>query len=125
MPLIEIPKDKGEDYMWMARLDAWSLKSWHLPTIDILVQVPPDSSSVLHLLKSIREADYSGLALPRITLELPYELDMTVERILRSSSGRRTRHVLWRAASSCCVGALRTIEPARKTLQYDSSSSLP
>lgn len=82
MPLIEIPKDKGEDYMWMARLDAWSLKSWHLPTIDILVQVPPDSSSVLHLLKSIREADYSGLALPRITLELPYELDMTVERIL-------------------------------------------
>ncbi|KZM24011.1 uncharacterized protein EKO05_0009353 [Ascochyta rabiei] len=80
MPLIEVPKNKWEDYMWMTRLDAGSLKSWHLPTIDILVQVPPDSSSVLPLLKSIQEADYSGLALPRITLELPAELDPTVER---------------------------------------------
>ncbi|KAJ4355356.1 hypothetical protein N0V95_003031 [Ascochyta clinopodiicola] len=84
MPLIEVPKNKWEDYMWMTRLDAGSLKSWHLPTIDILVQVPPDSSSVLHLLKSIKEADYSGLALPRITLELPAELDPTVKRSLEN-----------------------------------------
>jgi hypothetical protein len=84
MPLIEVPKDKWEDYMWMTRLDAGSLKSWHLPMIDILVQVPPDSSSVLHLLKSIQQADYTGLALPRITLELPTDLDPTVERSLES-----------------------------------------
>ena len=84
MPLIEVPKDKWEDYMWMTRLDAGSLKSWHLPTIDILVQVPPDSSSVLHLLKSIKQADYTGLALPRITLELPTDLDPTVERSLEN-----------------------------------------
>ena len=84
MPLIEVPKDKWEDYMWMTRLDAGSLRSWHLPTIDILVQVPPDSSSVLHLLRSIKQADYSGLALPRITLELPTDLDPTVERSLEN-----------------------------------------
>lgn len=84
MPLIEVPKGKWEDFMWMTRLDAGSLRSWHLPTIDIMVQVPPDSSSVLHLLKSIKEADYTGLALPRITLELPADLDPTVERSLQN-----------------------------------------
>ncbi|KAJ4310307.1 hypothetical protein N0V94_008517 [Neodidymelliopsis sp. IMI 364377] len=84
MPLIEVPKDKWEDFMWMTRLDAGSLKSWHLPTIDILVQVPAESSSVLHLLKSIKQADYSGFALPRITLELPTNLDPTVERSLEN-----------------------------------------
>lgn len=84
VPRIEVPQDKWEDYMWMTRLDAGSLKSWHLPAVDILVQVPPDSSSVLHLLKSIKQADYAGLALPRITLELPTDLDPTVERVLES-----------------------------------------
>ncbi|KAF9694599.1 hypothetical protein EKO04_007273 [Ascochyta lentis] len=91
MPLIEVPKDRWEDYMWMTRLDAGSLKSWHLPTIDILVQVPPDSSSVLHLLKSIKEADYRGLAVPRITLELPTDLDSTVERSLKDFKWPRHR----------------------------------
>ena len=83
MPLIEVPKGKCEDYIWMTRLDAASLKNWHVPTIDILVQVPSDSSSVLHLLKSIKQSDYSGLALPRITLELPTDLDPTVEQSLK------------------------------------------
>lgn len=84
IPLIQVPKNKWEDFMWMTRLDAGSLRSWHLPTIDILVQVPPDSSSVLHLLRSIKQADYEGLALPRITLELPADLDPTVERSLEN-----------------------------------------
>ncbi|KAJ4990914.1 hypothetical protein SVAN01_03485 [Stagonosporopsis vannaccii] len=84
MPLIEVPKDKWENYMWMTRLDAGSLRSWQFPTIDILIQVPPDSSSVLHLLRSIAQADYAGLALPRITLELPSDLDATVERSLEN-----------------------------------------
>lgn len=84
MPLIEIAKDRWEDYMWMTRLDVGSLKSWHVPMIDIFVQVPPDSSSVLHLLNSIKKADYGGLALPRITLDLPVDLDPTVERALKN-----------------------------------------
>ncbi|KAJ4352282.1 uncharacterized protein N0V89_007630 [Didymosphaeria variabile] len=82
MPLIEIPRDRLDSMMWMSRLDAGSLRSWNLPTIDILIQVPPDSASVARLLKSIRSADYSGMNLPHITLELPAELDETVERFL-------------------------------------------
>jgi hypothetical protein len=84
MPLIEVPKDRWEDYMWIARLDSGSLKSWHLPTVDILIQVPSDSSSVVHLLNSIKAADYRGLKLPRITLELPVEMDMSLERHLKN-----------------------------------------
>jgi hypothetical protein len=84
MPLIEVPKDRTEDFMWVTRLDAGSLKHWHAPTVDILIQVPPDSSSVLRLLKSIKEADYSGLKPPRITLELPAQLDMSVKRYVEN-----------------------------------------
>ncbi|KAL5414098.1 hypothetical protein PMIN06_003957 [Paraphaeosphaeria minitans] len=82
MPLIEIPRDKLDSTMWITRLDAGSLRSWNLPTVDILIQVPPDSASVARLLKSIRSADYSGLNLPHITLELPADLDETVEQFL-------------------------------------------
>ncbi|KAF1841256.1 uncharacterized protein K460DRAFT_371259 [Cucurbitaria berberidis CBS 394.84] len=82
IPLIEVPKDRSEDLMWITRLDAGSLKNWHNPTVDILIQVPPDSSSVLRLLKSIKDADYSGLKPPRITLELPAELDKSVKQYL-------------------------------------------
>ncbi|KAJ4368040.1 hypothetical protein N0V83_006395 [Neocucurbitaria cava] len=79
-PLIEVPKNKLEDLAWITRLDAGSLRNWHNPTVDILIQVPPDSSSVLRLLKSIKDADYSGLKPPRITLELPAELDESVKQ---------------------------------------------
>lgn len=82
MPLIEIPSGRTDNMMWITRLDAGSLKSWDLPSIDILIQVPPDSSSVARLLKSIRSADYSGMNLPHITLELPADVDESVERFL-------------------------------------------
>lgn len=79
MPVIEIPKDKADDFTWITRLDAGSLRNWHTPSVDILIQVPPSSSSVLRLLASIKEADYSGLQPPRITLELPAELDASIK----------------------------------------------
>lgn len=80
MPLIELPKDGLDDVGYVSRLDSSSLKHWHTPTVDIVVQVPPDSSNVLGLLKSIKEADYSGLAHPRITLDLPANLDVSVKQ---------------------------------------------
>ncbi|KAJ4296874.1 hypothetical protein N0V90_006922 [Kalmusia sp. IMI 367209] len=82
MCLIEIPQDRLDSMMWISRLDAGSLKSWNLPTVDILIQVPPGSSSVARLLRSIRAADYSGLNLPHITIELPAEVDDSVEQFL-------------------------------------------
>jgi hypothetical protein len=80
IPLIEVPKNKWENFMWITRLDAGSLKRWHAPTVDILIQVPPESSSVLRLLDSIKHADYAGLKPPRIILELPAQLDESVKR---------------------------------------------
>lgn len=80
IPVIEVPKNRVNDFYWITRLDAGSLRNWHTPNVDILIQVPPDSSSVLRLLKSIKEADYSGLKHPRITLELPADLDQSVKQ---------------------------------------------
>ncbi|KAL5115106.1 hypothetical protein ACEQ8H_007021 [Pleosporales sp. CAS-2024a] len=82
--LIEVPKGKWEKFMWITRLDAASLRQWHSPTVDILIQVPPESSSVLRLLKSIKGADYDGLRPPRIILELPVQLDASVEKKIES-----------------------------------------
>lgn len=79
MPLIEVPKERLDDITWVTRLDAGSLTHWNDPVVDLLIQVPPHSSSVLQLLKSIKAADYSGLRPPRITIELPAELDRSVE----------------------------------------------
>ncbi|KAI4646064.1 hypothetical protein J4E93_005643 [Alternaria ventricosa] len=84
MPLVEVPKDRLEDFAWVSRLDAGSLKHWHDPTVDILIQVPSGSSSVLRLLESIKDADYGGLTLPRITIELPAELDVSVQEHIES-----------------------------------------
>jgi hypothetical protein len=83
MPVIEGPQDKWDNFMWIARLDGGSLKNWHKPSVEILIQVPQDSSSVIHLLKSIKNADYSGLNQPHITIELPAEVDDSVQDYLR------------------------------------------
>jgi hypothetical protein len=80
IPLIEVPKNKLENIFWMTRLDAGSLRHWYSPSVDILIQVPPQSSSVLRLLKSIQDADYGGLKPPRIILELPAQLDESVKK---------------------------------------------
>lgn len=83
-PLIEVPKGRAEDFGWITRLDSGSLSNWYTPVVDILVQVPPGSSSVLRLLKSIKDADYTGMKPPRITLELPADLDDTVKENLEN-----------------------------------------
>jgi hypothetical protein len=76
MPIIEIPKDHSDSLMWLTRLDAGSLKSWHQPNVDILIQAPAHSSGgLLRLLKSLKQADYSGLKPPRLTIELPADID--------------------------------------------------
>jgi hypothetical protein len=80
MPLIEVPKNKLDNFMWITRLDAGSLKNWHAPSVDIMIQVPSESSSVLRLLQSIKDADYHGLKPPRLILELPAQLDESVKK---------------------------------------------
>lgn len=85
--LIAVPKDnwdQKENFLWLTRLDAGSLKNWNEATVDLLVQVPSESSSVLRLLKSIKDADYSGMKPPRIILELPAKMDEAVKRHVES-----------------------------------------
>ncbi|KAF2690503.1 hypothetical protein K458DRAFT_413286 [Lentithecium fluviatile CBS 122367] len=83
MTLIEGPQSQWDNFMWVARLDAGSLRHWHQPSIEILIQVPQDSSSVIRLLQSIKGADYSGLKPPHITIDLPAEIDKSVENYLK------------------------------------------
>ncbi|KAH6614313.1 hypothetical protein C7974DRAFT_321465 [Boeremia exigua] len=84
IPLIEVPAGRWDAWGWLTRLDAAALRAWHVPSIDVVVQVPPDSSSVLQLLRSLAAADYTGLRAPRLTLELPAALDPVVERALQN-----------------------------------------
>lgn len=81
--LIEIPPGRYEDFIWMTKLDSGSLASWHIPTIDILIHAPRQSSGgLLRTIKSLQEADYSGLKPPRLTIELPPDVDPFVKRQL-------------------------------------------
>ncbi|KAM0702096.1 hypothetical protein Q7P35_011006 [Cladosporium inversicolor] len=75
-PVIEIPEDAYEDFLWMTRLDSGSLSCWHKPQIDILIHAPRDSSGgLIRLLKSLESADYAGLRPPRLTIELPSSIE--------------------------------------------------
>ncbi|KAK8161228.1 hypothetical protein BKA80DRAFT_222637 [Phyllosticta citrichinensis] len=76
VPIIEIPRNRADTLEWLTRLDTGSLKSWHRPTVDILIHAPPKSSgSLIRLVKSITAADYAGLVPPRILIDLPADID--------------------------------------------------
>ena len=67
----------------MSRLDSGSLTAWHRPTVDILIQVQLGSSgSLIRLLKSLLAADYDGLKAPRLTIDLPAEIDGFLDQFL-------------------------------------------
>ncbi|KAH8728559.1 hypothetical protein GQ44DRAFT_701617 [Phaeosphaeriaceae sp. PMI808] len=113
MPLIEVPKDKWERFMWMTRLDTGSLINWHSNSIDILIQVPSDSSNVLRLLKSIENADYSGLSPPRLIIELPVHLDESVKQHVENfkwPSGLIIRRKIMRHRATQEDAAIRFLE---------------
>ncbi|KAK8250099.1 hypothetical protein IWZ00DRAFT_294092 [Phyllosticta capitalensis] len=83
IPVIEIPKNRADTLEWMTRLDTGSLKSWHRPTVDILIHAPPRSSgSLVRLVKSVTAADYAGLKPPRILIDLPADVDHPTLRFL-------------------------------------------
>ncbi|KAH0301097.1 hypothetical protein KCU71_g11639, partial [Aureobasidium melanogenum] len=83
-PLIEVPKGKYEDFLWMTRLDTGGLTSWHRPSVNILIHAQPQSSgSLLRLLHSIKTADYSGLPYPDITIDLPPDVEPFARDYLR------------------------------------------
>ncbi|KAF2083277.1 hypothetical protein K490DRAFT_60632 [Saccharata proteae CBS 121410] len=83
LPVIEIPKDQAENFEWITRLDSGSLKSWHLPSIDILIHASAESSgSLIRLIKSLESADYAGMKPPRLIIELPANIDAPTQQYL-------------------------------------------
>jgi len=83
IPIIELPVNDPDALAWIAGLDSVALSAWHKPTIDILIQAQPESSgSLMRLLMSLYHADYSGSAHPRITIELPHEIDSMTQTFL-------------------------------------------
>ncbi|KAF2180080.1 hypothetical protein K469DRAFT_715707 [Zopfia rhizophila CBS 207.26] len=85
IPIIEVPKDRLENLMWITRLDAGSLKNWHQATVDVLIQAPSGSSGgLIRLLKSLQQADYSGLKPPRLIIELPMDIDPPTKEYLKN-----------------------------------------
>ncbi|KAK0936257.1 hypothetical protein LTR29_012177 [Friedmanniomyces endolithicus] len=92
--LIEIPAGRYEDFLWMTRLDAGSLSNWFKPTIEILIHAPPHSSGgLIRLVRSLEDAEYAGFAVPKMTVELPPDIDHFAKTFLeRLQWPRRTQH---------------------------------
>ena len=83
-PLIEVPDGRYEDWLWMTRLDSGSLGNWFKPTIDLVINAPRDSSGgLIRLIKSLEKADYTGLKAPKLTIELPSDVEYFVKNYLR------------------------------------------
>ncbi|MCJ1313369.1 hypothetical protein MMC25_007047 [Agyrium rufum] len=83
--LIELPRDAASRMLWFTRLDSGSLKGWHRTYIDIVIEAPYESSgSLLRLVRSIEAADYFGARRPRLTIEIPDQLDPSTQNYLEN-----------------------------------------
>ncbi|KAI9721913.1 MAG: hypothetical protein M1812_001869 [Candelaria pacifica] len=83
--LIELPRDAAENLMWLTRLDSGSLRAWSSTNIEILIHASPGASgSLIRLLRSIERADYFGSKRPRLTIELPQEVDLPTKQYLET-----------------------------------------
>jgi len=83
LPLIEIPSRQYEEYMWITKLDSTSLANWFKPSIDILIHALPDSSGgLMRVLESLKDAEYDGLRIPKLTIEVPSDIDPFARRYL-------------------------------------------
>jgi hypothetical protein len=74
--VIELPVGASERLHWISRLDTQSLRAFHKTNVNILVQAPKgEAGGLLRLLKNLKEADYHGLPPPRLTIELPPDVE--------------------------------------------------
>ncbi|EPE34847.1 hypothetical protein GLAREA_10542 [Glarea lozoyensis ATCC 20868] len=83
--LIELPKDSEQNLMWLTRLDSTSLSAWNKASMDIVIHAQPAASgSLMRLLESLTKADYFSSPHPRLTIELPHNIDLPTKRYLES-----------------------------------------
>lgn len=120
-PLSIIPNDALVSTNWIASLDGRSLSLLSRVQIDIVIKPYESSSgSLIRLLRSLQDAHYAGLPLPRITVEIPRNIDLFALRYLESfrwpmdshtSASKLTlRTRLDSANQSPAVASLRTLE---------------
>ena len=97
--VIDLPENTEQNLMWVTMLDSASLScmlsiflranqsliplGWNKVTIDIIVHAQASSSgSLMRLLNSLRRADFFSSAPPRLTIELPHNIDEPSRRYL-------------------------------------------
>lgn len=84
-PLSIIPNDAHTSMSWITTLDGKGLSLLNQNQIDIIIQPYKQSAgSLIRLLESIKSAHYTGLPLPRITVELPHTIDPFALRYLEN-----------------------------------------
>ncbi|ESZ95375.1 hypothetical protein SBOR_4231 [Sclerotinia borealis F-4128] len=81
--LIELPAKIEQNLMWIVQLDSAALSAWTKISIDIIVHAQPQQSgSLIRLLTSLKKADYFSSNIPRLTIELPHDVDEPTKRFL-------------------------------------------
>ena len=96
--VIELPENAEQNLLWITLLDSSSLSgkflqlrlgmsayfiAWNKVSIDLLIHAPVSSSgSLIRLLESLKRADFFSSAPPRLTIELPHDIDAPTLRYL-------------------------------------------
>ncbi|KAI0387854.1 hypothetical protein F5Y04DRAFT_286815 [Hypomontagnella monticulosa] len=83
--LIELPRKSAKKLEWLTKLDSQALRMWNKNHIDILIHaVPGGSGSLIRLLRSLSDADYTSSSVPHLTIELPHDIDPPTKRFLET-----------------------------------------
>ncbi|KAE8442567.1 hypothetical protein EG329_003054 [Mollisiaceae sp. DMI_Dod_QoI] len=81
--VIELPESSEQNLMWITLLDSSSLSAWNKASVDFIVHAQPSASgSLIRLLESLRKADFFSSSYPRLTIELPHDIDEPSKRYL-------------------------------------------
>ncbi|TVY67464.1 hypothetical protein LSUE1_G007397, partial [Lachnellula suecica] len=81
--VIELPENSEQYLMWVTLLDSASLSAWNKVSVDIVVHAQPSASgSLMRLLDSLKKADFFSSTPPRITIELPHQVDAPTKQYL-------------------------------------------
>ncbi|KAK2057810.1 hypothetical protein LY76DRAFT_80030 [Colletotrichum caudatum] len=84
-PLIELPANAWTHLLWLAKLDSASLSVWNQVSVDILIQAPAGGSgSLLRLLKSLSDAEFTAFTIPHLTIELPQDIEPATAKFLET-----------------------------------------
>ncbi|QIW99755.1 hypothetical protein AMS68_005273 [Peltaster fructicola] len=85
IPFIEIPEGSYDSFKFITKLDYASLGHWHTPTIEIVMQTQQESvGSFIRLLRTLGAADYTGIRLPKLTINLATSIQPALRTFLNN-----------------------------------------